>query len=58
MKLDLGKLGSKELKALYVAMRAERERRGKKNPANHEPPTWVIPNEALARGGNEASVTP
>lgn len=38
MKLDLGKLGSTELKALYVAVKNERERRGKKNPNNHASP--------------------
>lgn len=57
MKLELGKLGSKDLKALHVAMKVERERRGKKNPANHDPPTWVIPNDALSRG-SEATTSP
>jgi len=57
MKLELGKLGSKELKALHIAMKVERERRGKKNPSNHEPPTWAIPNEALSRGP-EAAASP
>lgn len=54
MKLELGKLGSKDLKALHIAMKNERERRGKKNPANHEPPTWAIPNDALSRGSEAA----
>ena len=49
MKLDLSKLGSKDLKELDQAVRAERERRGKKNPANHEPPQWQIPKEAVAK---------
>jgi len=45
--LDLSKLGSKELKELFVAVKAERERRGKKNPANHAPPVWTIPKTAV-----------
>ena len=47
MKLDLSKLGAKELKDLAVAVKAERDRRGKKNPANHEAPIWTVPNQAL-----------
>lgn len=46
MKLDLGKLDSKELKALTIAVKVERERRSKKNPANHSPPSWFIPDQA------------
>lgn len=58
MKLDLSKLGSRELKELSQAVQEERERRGKKNPARHEPPLWTIPNEALAQAGkNGASAT-
>ena len=54
MQLDLSKLGSKELKNLFVAVKTERERRGKKNPANHEPPTWSIPKVAV-NGSNGAA---
>jgi len=46
VQLKLEKLGSKELKALAVAVRAERERRGRKSPTNHEPPVWSIPKTA------------
>ena len=49
VKLDLSKLGSKELKELHQAVQEERERRGKKNPARHDPPVWQIPNEAVAK---------
>ena len=51
MNLKLGELGAKELKALFVAVKEERDRRGKKNPANHEPPVFPIPNKALSSGG-------
>jgi len=57
VKLDLSKLGSKELKELYQAVHEERERRSKKNPARHEPPTWVIPNEALAQASKNSAPT-
>lgn len=49
MKLDLSKLGAKELKELSTAVKTERERRGKKNPANHEVPLWTVPNAALVK---------
>lgn len=55
MKLDLSKLGSKELKELFVAVKTERERRGKKNPSNHEPPVWIVPNEALSGSRDSAA---
>lgn len=55
VKLDLGKLGSKDLKELSQAVKDERDRRGKKNPAGHEAPTWVIPNEALAAAGKTSA---
>ena len=47
--LHLGKLGAKELKDLSQAVKDERERRSKRNPANHDAPTWAIPNEALMK---------
>ena len=47
MKLKLDELSASDLKALAVAVKQERERRGKKNPANHDPPTWTLPNKAL-----------
>ena len=47
MKLDLSKLGSKELKELSQVVKEERERRSKKNPASHDAPLWVIPNGAI-----------
>lgn len=47
MKLDLSMLGSNELKALFQAVKEERERRGRKNPTNHEAPSWVIPKKAV-----------
>lgn len=58
MKLELSKLGSKELKDLSQAVKDERDRRGKKNPASHDAPVWTIPNEAVAQGGkSSASLT-
>jgi len=47
--LDLEKLGSKELKELSLAVKEERDRRGKKNPTAHEAPTWVIPQVAIQK---------
>jgi hypothetical protein len=47
LKLDLSLLGSEELKQLSTAVDTERKRRGRKNPANHEPPLWTVPNKAL-----------
>jgi hypothetical protein len=47
--LDLGKLGSKELKDLSVAVKEERDRRGKKNPAAHAPSTWSVPQTAIQK---------
>ena len=55
MQLDLSKLGSKELKALFVAVKEERERRGKKNPSSHEPPLWAIPKTAINGGGTNGA---
>lgn len=55
MKLDLSKLGAKELKALFVAVKAERDRRGKKSPHNHDAPLWTIPNEALTKANDQAA---
>ncbi len=55
MKLDLSKLGAKELKELSQVVKEERERRGKRNPANHEPPTWTIPNSAVLSAQNNAA---
>lgn len=49
VKLNLGELSAQELKTLYVAVKNERERRGKRNPANHIPEEWAIPNDAIAR---------
>jgi hypothetical protein len=45
-------LGSKELKELFVAVKTERERRGKRNPANHAPPVWTIPKKAVNGAAN------
>ena len=47
MRLALDVLGSEELKKLSQAVDAERKRRGRKKPDNHESPTWQIPNKAL-----------
>jgi hypothetical protein len=47
VKLDLSRLGSKELKELALAVKQEAKRRGRKSPENHSPPMWVIPNVAL-----------
>jgi hypothetical protein len=47
LKLDLSLLGSEELKQLSTAVDTERKRRSRKNPANHEPPLWTVPNKAL-----------
>ncbi len=47
MILDLGKLGASELKELDKAVKAERDRRGKRTPSNHDAPTWVVPNKAV-----------
>lgn len=49
VKLNLGKLGAQDLKTLYTAVKNERERRGRKNPSNHSPEEWVVPNEAIER---------
>lgn len=49
MLLDLGKLGAIELKELDKAVKAERDRRGKKNPSNHDSPTWVLPSKAVLK---------
>lgn len=57
MQLQLGKLGSKELKELSKIVRDEQDRRSKKNPANHAPPTWTIPNEALAQSKGASPTT-
>jgi len=54
VELDLGLLGSDELKKLSVAVKAERERRGRKNPANHDPPKWPVPKKALKNGQQAA----
>lgn len=54
--LDLSKLGSKELKDLSVAVKEERDRRGKKNPAAHEAPTWIVPHAAVQKN-KEATKT-
>lgn len=56
MQLDLSKLGSKELKDLFVAVKTERDRRGKRNPANHTPPVWTVPRQAV-NGANGANVS-
>jgi len=53
VQLDLSKLGSKDLKALFVAVKTERERRGRKNPANHQPPVFTIPKQALNGAGQQ-----
>ena len=49
MVVDLSKLGSKDFKDLIVAVKEERDRRGKKNQALHQAPTWVVPHEAVQR---------
>ena len=53
MKLDMSKLGSKELKELAIAAKTESKRRHRKSPDNHEPPMWVIPNDAVVKGHQE-----
>lgn len=55
MQLDLSKLSSTELKDLALVVKAERERRGKKNPANHDAPAWVIPNRAVKGKDQQAA---
>lgn len=55
MQLDLGKLSANELKDLTNAVKTERERRGRKNPANHDAPTWTVPNKAVAKGSTTPS---
>jgi hypothetical protein len=47
LELNLGKLSSEALKSLSKAVDSERKRRGKRNPTNHEPPTWDIPRVAV-----------
>lgn len=49
MILDLSKLGAKELKELSVAVKEERDRRGRKNPAAHLGATCVIPHTAIQK---------
>ena len=51
MELDLSKLSSEALKSLSKAVDIERKRRGKRNPANHEPPVWAVPKVAV-KGSN------
>ncbi len=58
MQLDLGKLSAVELKELFVAVRDERERRGKHNPSNHDPIQWAVPNKALAKPPKVDSPSP
>lgn len=55
--LDLSKLGSKELKDLSLAVKEERDRRGKKNPAAHEAPTWVVPHAAIQKNKEAKTAT-
>jgi hypothetical protein len=55
VKLELSKLGSRDLKELSQAVKTEQDRRGKRNPANHEPPTWTVPNEAIADRKTQAA---
>ena len=52
LELNLDKLSSVELKALSKAVEAERKRRGRRSPDNHEPERWTVPNKAL--NGHEA----
>jgi len=47
--IDLGKLSANELKDLANAVKTEKERRSRKNPANHDAPTWGVPNKALVK---------
>lgn len=49
MNLELDKLGSKELKELYLAVKSEQKRRGKRTPERHGPTTWPIPKKAVTR---------
>jgi hypothetical protein len=53
--LDLSKLSSEALKSLSKAVDTERKRRGKRNPANHEPPTWAVPKVAVRSNGSKAA---
>lgn len=54
MHLEFGKLSATELKDLFNAVKTERERRSKRSPDNHEPPTWTVPNKALNKGLKDA----
>jgi hypothetical protein len=49
-KLDLSKLNPGELKVLRVAADEEKDRRSRRNPANHEPPSWDVPKAAFVTG--------
>jgi hypothetical protein len=52
--LHLEQLSATELKTLSKAVDAERKRRGRKSPTNHEPPEWPIPKKAVKGKGNGA----
>lgn len=47
MELSLERLSSVELKSLLKAVDSEKKRRGRRNPSNHDGPTWVIPSKAV-----------
>jgi len=53
--LNLGKLSAVKLKELSKVVDEERKRRGKRSPANHEPPKWVIPKDAVQSNGKPSS---
>ena len=55
MDLNLGKLSAIKLKELSKVVDEERKRRGKRSPANHESPTWVIPKEAVQSNGKPST---
>lgn len=56
MQLEFGKLSANELKDLFLAVKAEKERRSKKNPSNHDAPSWTIPNRVIRGSVKEADV--
>ena len=55
MELNLGRLSAVKLKELSKVVDVERKRRGKRSPANHEPPKWSIPKDAVQSNGKPST---
>jgi len=55
LELNLGRLSAVKLKELSKVVDVERKRRGKRSPANHEPPKWSIPKDAVQSNGKPST---